>query len=296
MVMKIVKAITISIFSIPFLYGGCLVDAHSVTQKDTEAILSQMSHWDTDVRLAHISIIPENKLLKPRPLFVWLPPDYDSNTDSHYPVLYMQDGQNIWDDSDCCFRHGGWFMNKIARHLIMENIINPFIIVGIPNTSDRNTEYLQPSSPEDTSFPYVDFIINQVKPYIDSHYRTKPDADNTLIGGSSLGGIVSFWAAMYHPDIFSKSICMSSSFWTMEKNGDGAYVNAHKQVKIYLDSGTEGPSKDGMELTKKMADHLRSKGWKDGVDLLYYQDVGREHNEESWRNRLDKPLIFFFGK
>src|SRR5690606_28646700 len=135
--------------------------------------------------------------LKPRDLIVWLPPGYEK-TSKRYPVLYMHDGQNVFDPatSSC---GGDWRIDEIADSLIRSKQMDPAIIVGIYNCSDRMEEYV----PGAKGRAYMDFVANTVKPLIDQYYRTRPGAKHTLTGGSSAGGILAFMLAWEYPHVFS---------------------------------------------------------------------------------------------
>jgi predicted alpha/beta superfamily hydrolase len=118
--------------------------------------------------------------------------------------------------------------------------------------------------------------------------------------GSSMGGIISFQAALLHPDVFGAAACLSPVFWFKDE-GEQDYFDllAHAgkaPVRVYLDSGTAGRNQDGAADTRRMGKLLLEAGWKEGGDLMRYEATGAEHNERAWRARLDKPLVFLFGR
>lgn len=227
-----------------------------------------------------------------RDIIVWLPPSYDKNLKKHYPVLYMHDGQNIFDPSTA-FTGYDWRVDEVADSLMKSKEMEEVIIVGIYNSPDRLPEYSD--SPLGTA--YRNFVIHVVKPLVDSTYRTKPGREHTGVLGSSLGGLSSLLFAWKHSDIFGMAGCMSSSFWyddekTLKELRD--YSGAKKHVKIYLDCG--GREKELVSGYKRMVDILKSKGYKKGKDLEYTLDAKGTHNEFWWSKRVWRPLIFMYGK
>lgn len=181
--------------------------------------------------------------LKDRDVIVWLPPDYETQKSRRYPVVYMHDGQNVFDPVTSSFGTD-WSIDETADDLIKKKMIEPVIVVGIYNTSDRMKEY----TPSDTGSAYINFVVKVVKPLIDTTYRTKPDRQHTIVGGSSAGGIISFMIVWEHPDVFSKAICMSPAFKTPTSMGAGwdyakvvaTSTGKRKDVFFYIDNGGVG--------------------------------------------------------
>jgi len=138
------------------------------------------------------------------------------------------------------------------------------------------------------------FITEELKPLIDSEYRTLTDRENTAVMGSSMGGLISFLIAWNYPEVFSKTACLSSSFYYHNDKAISAvsnYSGPKKNIKIYLDHG-----EDGLVKGQKMFCTLTKKGYLIGKDVNYYYAPGAEHNENAWADRLERPLLFFFGK
>jgi predicted alpha/beta superfamily hydrolase len=173
-----------------------------------------------------------------RDFFVWLPPSYSKETHKMYPVLYMHDGQNLIDPKTS-FTGKDWRVDETVTRLIKEYKITEIIVVGINNTDDRLEEY----SDSEKGKNYVRFLVEELKPFVDSKYRTLKDSHNTAIIGSSMGGLISFIAAWEHPEVFSMAGCMSSSFYyndekifkTIEE-----YDGSKKHIKFYIDHGEDG--------------------------------------------------------
>ncbi|MCP4248491.1 MAG: hypothetical protein GY778_15695 [bacterium] len=238
--------------------------------------------------------------LRPRDVYVYLPPGYRRDEGRRYPVLYMHDGQNCWDDPVEPFGHGGWQVNRTADRLIAAGTVKPFIVVGLANTPDRIEEYgpgADVRSLDDRA--YIQYLIRDVKPQIDRRFSTDPSSAGTVLMGSSMGALVSMQAALLRPDVFGGAGCLSPAFWYKDGRG-GTYFDlvakvGKVDVRIYLDSGTTGPKQDGAADTRRMGELLKKTGWSDGRDLHRHEAAGAEHNERAWRARLDQPLIFFFG-
>jgi predicted alpha/beta superfamily hydrolase len=234
----------------------------------------------------------EYKGLKPRDIIVWLPPSYKSDTGKRYPVLYMHDGQNLFDPKTSSFGID-WQLDEAADSLIKAEAIKEIIIVGIYNTPDRSPEY----GDTELGRTYMNFIVNTLKPYIDKNYRTLPDRENTATGGSSMGGLISLMLAWEQSETFSKAACLSPAFHIDEIDYIGKVkAGIKKQLKIYIDIGTvdlEARLKPGVD---EMVNGLEKLGYKPGTDLYYYLDEGAAHSESAWAKRNWRYLEFLFGK
>jgi predicted alpha/beta superfamily hydrolase len=227
-----------------------------------------------------------------RDLIVWLPPSYRSAVSKKYPVLYLHDGQNIFDPSTS-FSGKDWRVDETADSLIKAKAMEEIIVVGIYNTPDRLQEY----SDTPLGRSYMNFVVHVVKPLIDSVYRTKPSRRNTAVMGSSLGGLVSMVMAWNYPDVFGKAACLSPSFWYDDEktlNEIRAYSGKKKEIKIYLDCGTR--EKELLDGYTQMVTILKKKGFAEGKDLDSHIEEKGAHNESYWSQRVWKPLLFLFGK
>lgn len=228
--------------------------------------------------------------LNERDAIVWLPPGYESDTGRYYPVCYMHDGQNMFDPKTSAFGID-WQLDEAADSLIKKGEINPMIIVGITNTINRTKEY----TPSDTSQIYMDFIINNLKPLIDRTYRTRPEREFTFTGGSSAGGTISFMLLWERNEIFSKAVCMSPAFKTLQIDLVSAvrsYDGEKKDLRIYIDNGGRGIDKRLRSGIDEMVTVLKNKGYKEGEDYLLVFDEEAEHTEAEWAKRIPGALRF----
>lgn len=227
-----------------------------------------------------------------RKLRIYLPASYDENKAKRYPVLYMQDAQNLFDAKTAAYGVE-WGVDETVNRLVATGAMDEVIIVGIDNTPDRIAEYTPCCDPKyggGKLDAYTAFMADTVKPYIDKTLRTLPDKQNTAIMGSSLGAIASVYIAQQRPDVFSKAGALSGSFWWNKQ----AMINqlpARMPVRFYLDAGTID---DGLEDTKLMRDALNKQGYRPDADLFFYEQEGGSHNEASWAERVEKPLTWFF--
>jgi predicted alpha/beta superfamily hydrolase len=232
------------------------------------------------------------QLKNSRSLRIFLPASYQENQAKRYPVLYMHDGQNLFDAKTASYGVE-WGIDETVNRLVAAGIMDEVIVVGIDNTADRIAEYTPCCDPKHGGGKldaYEAFIVDTVKPMIDKTLRTLPGKESTALMGSSLGGLASVIIAQHRPDVFSKAGGVSSSFWWNER----ALVKksaARVPVKFYIDAGTSG---DGMEETLLMRDAMLAQGYSAGADLLFYSAEGGKHNEKSWAERVEKPLTWFF--
>jgi predicted alpha/beta superfamily hydrolase len=204
----------------------------------------------------------------------------------------MNDGQNIFDPATSSLGTD-WQIDEVADSLIKAKSIQDIIIVGIYNTPLRGTEYNHTKA----GTAYLNFIIEGLKPFIDRTYRTLPDYQNTAIGGSSSGGLISFIMAWEHPDVFSKAACISPAFKIQKidyvapvKN----YKGARKDIMLYIDNGGIGLEDQLQPGIDEMLSALKEKGFVQGEDIHYFKDSYAEHNELAWSKRVYRFLEFMF--
>lgn len=231
-----------------------------------------------------------------RTLIIYLPPSYNENSAKKYPVLYMHDGQNLF-DPNTSFGGVEWGVDETIDGLVNNGSMDEVIVVGMYNTgANRIFEYTpccDATYGGGGSDYYEQFIINTVKPYIDSHYRTLPSKENTALMGSSLGGLISFYIGYRHPEVFGKIGSLSGSFWwnnqaltqTVETS------TAHPLLNVYIDAGT---SNDGLTETTRMKNALVTDKFVQGKDLYFYSATGASHSEYYWAKRVNIPLTYMF--
>jgi predicted alpha/beta superfamily hydrolase len=230
-----------------------------------------------------------------RTLILYLPPSYSENPLKRYPVLYMHDGQNLFQAQTSSFGTE-WQVDENINSAVNGGRMDEVIAVGIYNTANRIAEYTpccDPSFGGGAANTYERFLIDTVKPFIDQSFRTLPSKENTAVMGSSLGGLLSFYLAQRNPAVFSKAGCMSSSFWW---NNQALTVQVEQAttrvpVKFYIDAGT---SSDGLPETTRMDNALLADGYVQGRDVNFVTAQGGSHNEASWAARVATPLQWLF--
>jgi predicted alpha/beta superfamily hydrolase len=242
----------------------------------------------------HSEILPDDRAVS-----VYLPPQYLESKERRFPVLYLQDGQNLFDGRTSYIAGKTWNANTTADRLTEAGEIEPVILVGIANTGLRRMAEYTPTRDfkmgggEGRS--YGRLLIEELKPWIDSAYRTLPEAKNTGLGGSSLGGLISLYVGFAHPEVFGKLAVMSPSLWWDHRSILNAIEQQAKKpdLRIWLDMGTA----EGLRHLRD-ADMLErlllQRGWRSGVDLVYVKAQGGVHDERAWSDRFGGVLRFLF--
>ncbi len=236
-----------------------------------------------------------------RDIVVYTPPGYDEATGTRYPVLYMHDGQNLMDGATSAFGVA-WEIDDTATSLIDAARIEPIIIVGIYNTSDRIDEYTpvidEGRGDGGNADNYGRFIIEELKPDIDATYRTKPDAASTGLCGSSLGGLVSLYLGLERSDVFARLGVVSPSIWWANQDivARVQALSAKLPLSIWLDMGTAEGDGSALEDARTLRDALVAEGWVLDADLKYGEYEGAAHNEAAWAARSDDILEALFPK
>jgi predicted alpha/beta superfamily hydrolase len=246
-----------------------------------------------------------------RKLRVWTPPGYGdaANAGTRYPVLYMHDGQNCFDDATAFA--GEWQVDETMTMLIAAGKVPATIVVGIDNAgSERGNEYVPikigPRMPGagGKAHQYMDMLVTEILPLIDAKYRTIADAEHRSLGGSSFGGIITLQTAMSKPGVFGAILVESPSLWIGEQTG--MYIGTIRESrapwprrvfmamggKEYGDAERDGPLQT---LFKQAEAALREKGL-DETRLRAVIDPEGRHNEQTWARRLPGALEFLLGK
>lgn len=243
------------------------------------------------IKLSSNFNIPQ--LGRTRRIWIYLPPDYESSSKS-YPVLYMHDGQNVF-DAYTSFA-GEWSVDENLNELAGSGREVP-IVVAVDNGGTLRIDEYSPWHNNDygggQGEEYIDFLVNTLKPHIDSTFRTKPDRENTGIMGSSMGGLISFYGALLRPDIFGKAGVFSPSYWFSDSLWTFARdIPKQHPMKIYQLAGTAEGSSTVTNLLA-MEDSLRKYGFADN-ELISKIVQGAGHNEAFWRSEFREAFLWLF--
>lgn len=255
-----------------------------------------------------------------RDVVVWLPEGYQ--TGDSCDVLYMHDGNMLF-DATTTWNRREWQVDEVTDSLIQAGLIRPCIVVGIYNTDDRLTEYFPTKTWQHvaetdrkdadlkklTADAYLQFIVEELKPFIDQRYKPLTTREHTFMMGSSMGGLISLYALCEYPQVFGGVACLSShlSMAHLPNGVDGEpwatgfrnYVGQHLPEAngslVYMDHGTEGFDADYGQYQEQLDRVIRAKGW----DAQHYMSLvfdGDDHNETCWGKRLNQPLQFLLSK
>lgn len=277
--------------------------------------------------IKHIVQFP-SKFVDARNIDIWLPPDYQ--TDKKYPVIYMHDGQMLF-DSTTSWNKQEWGVDEVLGKLITNKQIEPMIVVGVFNSNqNRHIDYF-PQKPFESlskkvqdslydavrpatgagvfskkiqSDQYLRFLVQELKPFIDSNFAVYTDAANTCIAGSSMGGLISLYAICEYPNIFGGAACLSTHWpgiFTVENNPiPNAFINYMQQHlpnpdnhRIYFDYGTATLDALYEPFQLKADAVMRNKGFT-ASNWMTLKFEGANHSEKSWNARLHQPLQFLF--
>jgi enterochelin esterase-like enzyme len=227
-----------------------------------------------------------------RDLWVLLPESYDEKPHKRYPVLYVQDGGNAFDPASS-YAGIDWRIDETVDTLSAQGRIPEILVVAIDRSPRRMFEYA------DTTLGalYAQFVIEELKPFIDGEYRTKANPDHTAVIGSGMGGLMSFLLAWWYPDVFGQAACLSPLFlW-----GDGRVLDRVEdsqppphRSRLYLTVGTEGLENQLKPGMLRMCALLDERGWQDGVDLACGIVEGAGHKDRDWAERMLEALTFLF--
>lgn len=239
---------------------------------------------------------------------VWLPPGYDdpANQSQRYPVLYLNDGQNLFEASSS-FTHVEWQVDETADRLIREGIVPPMLIVGLDNTGkNRIREYvphrsLHPMMLRVQGSRYPDFLIKEVMPFLGRHYRVATGPENTGLGGSSLGALIALYTGAQRPDVIGHLLLESPSLWVSNRQiiAESRKVRRWPQ-RIYLGTGTEEAGRE--DQNRSMVDDVRElagifgRAGLDDKRLKLVIEEGATHHESAWARRFPEALTFLFRK
>lgn len=279
-------------------------------------------------KIQHIENFP-SKYVDARNIDVWMPEGY--SVSEKYAVLYMHDGQMLY-DAATTWNKQSWEVDEVAGKLIREGKTKKFIVVGIWNNgSKRHPEYF-PQKPFENLLPtqkdtitaqlqkagrtkekfqpisdlYLKFLVTELKPYIDNHFSTLKNRENTVIAGSSMGGLISMYAICEYPEVFGGAACISTHWpgtFSSENNPipDAFlnYMNSHlpdpKTHQFYFDYGNKTLDALYPELQKKVDLLMKNKGFTPSTWTTQFFE-GKDHSEKSWTERLHIPFEFLLKK
>lgn len=265
----------------------------------------------------------ESEFLESRNVDIWLPEGYNPERAEGYPVLYMHDGQNLFDGS---LGYAGmtWGVDEVMTMLQRVGKIEPTIVVGVWNTPKRWQDYV-PQKPFEAldgelikkikdvkvegsqSDAYLKFLVKELKPFVDKRYNTRPERKSTYVMGSSMGGLISMYAICEYPEVFGAAGCVSTHWpgtvpFVSEQVPEKflAYlqenVNPNEQGKIYFDYGTETLDAQYEPYQFKADKIMMDKGFVRGYNWITVKFPGHVHNENAWKERLHVPILFLMGK
>ena len=234
-------------------------------------------------------------------MIVYVPPEYDRHPERKYPVLYLNDGQNLFDGRTSFIPGRTWQVREHADAAIVAGELEPLVIVGIYNTGDRRlAEYTherdwQRGGGEASKYGLL--LTEELMPFIAGRYRVRTDRHSTGLGGSSLGGLVALYLGLRHAQTFGKLAVMSPSVWWNHKSILG-YLNEHaphvwERPRLWLDVG-DHEGKRTVHDTEQLARRLRANGWVEGENLHFERVAGGTHDEASWAQRVRPMLGFLF--
>ena len=263
-------------------------------------------------RLVYWKDVPSQFLQPTRHVEIWLPPGYDSARGTRYPVLYMHDGQNLFDPR---IANTGvdWGVDEAVMRLVERGTIRPVIVVGVWSTARRGPEY----SPWHEAPQYARFLIEELMPRVNREFRTMTGPGNTAVMGSSMGGLLSFYLVTHHPQHFGACGCVSTHFPLSESvwqrviagtpplatTDTTPYIvrdianglRAPRGARYWFDYGGQGLDAEYGSTHHAVRASLLRQGRREGRDFVIRSYPSASHTEASWRERLEDPLTFLYG-
>lgn len=282
---------------------GQLMANHALQPVDGGKVELKVAGWK-DERLAqrtpqitgNFRLLPKvhsRYLDHDRDVIVWLPPGYDVQAAKRYPVLYMHDGRQVFDPATATWGKD-WQVDETAQDMILTGALEPFLVVAVDCTDARRDEY----APAARGGDYLRFLVEELKPRVDATWRTDPG--RTAIAGSSMGGLISFYAAWQRPDIYFGAACLSPAF--ADRYGHSCFQMVDESqgrlpdLRLFLSCGGAGELEtELLDGTLKMANRLKSAGYPE-KNLTVRIESWAEHNEEAWARMTPHWLKFLFGR
>jgi enterochelin esterase-like enzyme len=270
-------------------------------QSTESTVLSQEDDALLHPRLRLHKAFQSSYLPDDRDVIVYVPPGYDEEPERKYPVLYLHDGQNLFDGRTSFVKDRTWQVREHADAAIEAGEVEPLVIVGIYNTGDRRlSEYTHEYNWQmggGQADAYGQLVTRELLPWIANHYRVRQDRQNTGLGGSSLGGLVSLYLGLRYPAVFGKLAVLSPSVWWNHKSILG-YLNEHapqmwERPRVWLDVG-DNEGQKAVRDVEHLARRLKANGWKPGETMHFEKVHGGTHDEASWATRVRPMLRFLF--
>jgi predicted alpha/beta superfamily hydrolase len=281
---------------------GVMARIQTVESESSPAIRAGSATGDLRLHEFRSRIFRNTRFLR-----VWLPPGYDDdeNQATHYPVLYLNDGQNLF-ESISSFSGVEWQVDETADRLIHEAVIAPMIIVGIDNAGkDRFREYMphrsmQPMMLRVQGRHYPDFLMKEVMPFVERNYRIATGPENTGLGGSSLGALIALYTAIVRPGVIGRLLIESPSLWVSNRQA----IKESRTVRIWperiflavgtAEAGNAERSRTVVDDVRELAAIVRRAVLSEKRLHLVIRD-GAGHNESAWAERFPEALQFLFG-
>jgi predicted alpha/beta superfamily hydrolase len=235
-----------------------------------------------------------------RRVWVYLPPQYHREPGRRFPVLYMQDGQNVFDGATAFVAGREWQVDEAAEKLIAEGRIEPLVVVAVDNAGEQRTDEYTPTRDARAGGGgglerYSRMLREELKPWVDATFRTRPEAGATGIAGSSLGALAALELALRHPEVFGRTGALSLSAWwdgrAIVRSVDA--LASRPELRIWLDVGTR-ESDEAVAHARELRDALVRKGWREDGDLRYVEVEGGRHEEAAWAKRVPEVLEFLY--
>ena len=234
-------------------------------------------------------------------MIIYVPPGYDVQSRRSYPVLYLQDGQNLFDGRTSFVSGQTWQVRESADAAIDAGMVEPLIIVGIYNAGNRRIDEYTPDRNRQLgggqAAAYGEMFTSELMPWVARRYRVRDDRSSTGIGGSSLGGLVSLDLGLRYPERFGRLALLSPSVWWNQKS-ILAYLNERapeiwERPRVWLDVG-DGEGGRTLRDVEHLARRLKANGWQPGQTLHFERIAGGTHDETSWARRVTPLLRFLF--
>ncbi|AFU99329.1 alpha/beta hydrolase [Simiduia agarivorans] len=273
------------------LCAGVLLGALGVQLTEQWTHNEPVDRPSTAVARVQVHTLAMPSLNRERAVRVYLPPSYADNTERHYPVLYLHDGQNLFDEATSFL--GEWSLDETLDALAVSHGLE-IIAIGIDNGAELRAQELipwpHPELPVAEGDRYLDFIEKTLKPWADNRFRTRTAAEHTAILGSSLGGLISHYAAHTRPQLFGKAGVLSPSYWVSEQSFAMTQPNGVHQRLLFLMGEKEGGSM--VPDFDRMQQLMRATNTED--TLLFHTVAHGQHNETLWRTHLGWVLLWLF--